>query len=120
MFLDLEHLGDELRHQREKSYSINRYLLDIEDQRLKCGEVEGYKNHGYIHAGEEHVLSIFSVYLYNISFENNTGGLHARSVMSANHGLNDLLACSVIGPGGKDPLLVSVFYFLLRDSFIEV
>lgn len=62
-----------------------------------------------------------SMTINNISFENNAGGPPGRSVMSATPGLNDLLACSVIGPDHKDPLLVfRVFCFLLKDSFMEV
>lgn len=62
-----------------------------------------------------------SMTINNISFENNAGGPAGRSAMRATPGLNDLLACSVIGPDHKGPLLVfRVFCFLLKDSFMEV
>lgn len=41
-------------------------IPDIGDKYLKCKEAKGYKNRGYIliiNVGDEHVISIFSVYL---------------------------------------------------------
>lgn len=66
MILNLNNFRDKLRHQREKSCSINMDIPDIGDKYLKCKEAKGYKNRGYIliiNVGDEHVISIFSVYL---------------------------------------------------------
>lgn len=127
MFLDLEHLGDELRHQREKSFLLIDTYWTL---KTNASNVERSRVTKTVVIFQQLMLvrntffpfsQCISMTIQNISFENNTGGLHVRSVMSANPDLNDLLACSVIGPIAR--ILVSFqsfLNFLLKDSFIEV